>query len=151
MIDKTLILLNAYAVEFFNNIKLNEIHPIEFNGDDSLTVAPDDTSSFNLNNTKNNITYITPNLNEVEKLTVIRQLVSYADACKMAENQMYFNYKVSLLVNNALATLKRNCGSLHKREITAFRPGQGTTVFRDLENSAAYELRIILLRKKTDE
>ncbi|HLX55144.1 MAG TPA: hypothetical protein VKR58_14455 [Aquella sp.] len=146
--NKVLNKLNELANVYLKNLDLSEIKPATFHGDESVTLIPEGTDgAFNLNPvTAGHIKNIETGAKNNQG-AICRSCIGYSFASKLETHPELFNFQFSLAINSMLGSLTRYLGDLSMRKVTAFRPGQGDIVFRDLENSAAYEFRIYVEKK----
>ena len=147
--EKNVIILNGYANLYVNNLNLNELEPAHFsNEDESITIPRANEDAFTLNPLKaGTLQQVIPIYTTDNKgVAVVRMIIGYGMLEKLASNKHKFNFHFSLWLNAMLATLKRNMGDLSNRQITIKRPGEDGLIFKDLENSAAIELRMYVSR-----
>ncbi len=150
--EDTIDTLNRLACNYLQGLHLADLKPVIFNGDVSVTIIPDDGDAFNLNPVSAGHTKFIESNAKNNQGAVARIYIGYTQACRMAMNPATFNFNFSMALNACLASLTRYMGDLSMREVTVERPGPSkigqANVFSDVENSAAYEIRVYLKAKK---
>lgn len=134
--------LNELALKYLENLELSELTPVDFKGDVSVTLIPNNDDAFNLNPiTAGQMRNVETN-GKNDQGAVARILIGYAFSSRLEANPELFNFQFSMLLNAALSSLTRYLGDLKMRNVTAIRPGPIKTVFTDCENYAGFELRV---------
>lgn len=87
------------------------------------------------------------------KGAIIRFVVSYLWASRVAagNDKRLFYYEMSLIIADALAAMQLTLGDLSFRKVTFTRPGMPGVYFKELENSAGYELRCWVGKKENED
>jgi hypothetical protein len=149
-IEKTTIQrLNELFVNTFGNGDISTLNPVRFidSEQSGVTIAPDHEDAFHLG--KPSIGNIQQYLGAKpqNKTAVYRNVLGYTMATRVLEDETLFIYTMSLLINDGLRQLTREVGDLTGKKVTLARPEQPGRIFRDLDNSAGYEIRMMVVKQ----
>lgn len=145
--------MNLRATKILSGNLLDTYFPFELQGNlkDNVTVETKDNGCFFL---KNSYCYFNRPLRDRPKQKSIGVLcvpIGYLETLQIIEEEKKFNYYMMNIVNLALNALSDTFGNLEGLYVTCERPGAKGEFFRDLENSAAYELRFFVQTKENDK
>lgn len=150
-IEDTLKILNRLADEYLKDLNLSELEPFETTGKDtSFTILPPDVDAVTLQDLKAGMTLNIQSLSLTSNAAISRSIIGYSLAMKIVANPRLFNFYFTMLLNSNLTTLKKYVGSLVFRKVTVHRPGSDKIVFREIENSSGFELRVYVEKVKSD-
>lgn len=151
-IENNLILLNAWADEFFNNINLADLNPVTFDGDCSFTFVKNEDATILKNPIYGTIKPVETIYNDKSQYgdVLTRQLFRYSDLEKMVTSKSHFLFKLILTLNESLATLKRHYVDYETRSITAELPGYCGIYFTDRPLNMAFEFRLYMKGNPTN-
>lgn len=135
--DNTISKLNSLMEKYFSDI--SSLEAFEEISTIATTIIPDSSEeAFNLSSP-----YLVSNKKvsstNLTNSAVTRGIFSKEDATKMVENESYFVYRISLLLNSMLVDLVDKIGNLSNRELRLKRPN-GSYV--EIKNDSAIEIRI---------
>ena len=148
---------NDLARKYFDGLDFN-LKPIYFQttpGMTNVTVVPKSEDAFNLISIKAgfiknlepkqivNSSFVTE---EGKPVALYRGIIGYMGAKMSLENPAYFMFSMIANINDGLRQLQEELGDMRKYDVSI--KGFQDDYFRDMENYAGYEFRIVVKNKK---
>lgn len=140
--------LNRLAKAYLKNVNIASLQPMNLDTEGGVTIFPNTEDAFRLNPpVAGSWRPVQGDVNRDDG-AVVRMVMGYTMAARIEQNPETFNYYFSMMLNSGLASLSRELGFLQFREIICERPGTPGVFFKELEEAAAFELRLYVKKKE---
>lgn len=125
---------------------LNIISPSNLDLTGSVTIPKYGDEAFALRPSTTGYNFMTPMDKELSNMAIIRVKLSYATMNKLTESLTHTSAYLMPLAQAAINELARY-STLVNKKVTIELPGTKNKFFRELEDSAGYEIRFVLLHE----